>query len=66
MGQAPDYWAVIQSARYLRVAPWDLAGLPDTAGAYCWIVWSVVCQEAEARAERQMMKHRQQTTSFRR
>lgn len=59
MGVAPDYYALISSARYLGVAPWDLAGLPETAGAYCWIVWGIVCAEGEASAQQQINRHAQ-------
>lgn len=66
MGEAPDYYPVIQSARYLRVAPWDLAGLPDTAGAYCWVVWGLVCREAEASAQRQIAERQRRESRLRR
>lgn len=57
-GPPPDYYEVIVAARYLRVPPWDLAGIPETAGCYAWVVWALVCQSAQASAQAQIAKQR--------
>lgn len=57
MGEVPDYYPIITGARYLKVAPWDLAGVPETAGAYAWIAWAVVCSAAENSARQQLAEH---------
>jgi len=36
----------------MGVAPWALAGVPETAGCYLWLVWAATAMEAEALAER--------------
>ena len=50
MGSCPDWYLTIRSARYLNVPPWDLAGVPETAGHVCWQVWGLWSQNAEAKA----------------
>lgn len=47
MGEVPVWYALIQAARYLRVAPWDLASRP-----VWWLRVAQAAQSAEASAER--------------
>lgn len=58
MGEMPDYFPIIRAARYLGVAPWDLAGLPETKGCHAWAVWANVCEAAEVYAANQAAKRR--------
>lgn len=46
MGECPDWYETIQAARYLNVAPWDLAERP-----ICWREWALASARAEAAAE---------------
>lgn len=59
MGAVPDYYPLVLSARYLGVAPWELAEQPSY-----WMRIAQVCEGAEldARAEQQRRnsKHQQQ------
>ncbi|MCX7669312.1 MAG: hypothetical protein N2439_04490 [Anaerolineae bacterium] len=41
----PDWWPVIQAARYLGVAPWELARQP-----VFWLNAALLAQGAEAEA----------------
>ena len=50
LGECPDWYLAIRSARYLNVPPWDLAGVPDTAGHECWQAWGLWAQNAEVKA----------------
>jgi hypothetical protein len=42
MGSVPDYYPLIQAARYLGVPPWDL--LKQSAK---WKDWALICMTAE-------------------
>lgn len=46
----PDYYPFLAAAKYLGVAPWDLAGIPETAGCMAWIYWATEAAGAEADA----------------
>jgi len=39
MGEVPDWFPICLASISSGTAPWILANAPDTAGAYCWIVW---------------------------
>lgn len=45
MGSAPNWYRVVKAAKYLGVAPWDLAGRPLT-----WVNMAEEAQDAEAHA----------------
>lgn len=49
MGKAPDWYLFLRAAKYLGVAPWDLAIRP--------VWWRNIALEAEA-AEAGAQKHR--------
>jgi len=60
----PDWYTLIKAARYLGVAPWELAEQPTE-----WVAWAYACQSAEAEAQpRQQVGgtgHAQPTSAFR-
>lgn len=43
MGEAPQWYLLLRAARYLRVAPWDLARQP-----VAWMRWALAAESAEA------------------
>lgn len=51
MGEAPSWWHLIQAARYLRVAPWDLARQP-----VWWMRIALAAQSAEAREQKRAIE----------
>lgn len=52
MGEFPDFVPVIAEARHLGVAPWDLIGVPESAGMECWLLWSQWSRELGNHAAR--------------
>lgn len=48
MGEVPDWYLLIRSAKYLGVAPWDLLDQPKV-----WRNWARWAENAENEAERQ-------------
>lgn len=48
MGEAPDWWFLIRAARYLGVAPWDLARQP-----VFWMDAALVTETVEAEYQKQ-------------
>lgn len=44
MGECPDWYELIQAARYLGVPPWDLAMQP-----VCWRNWASEAMRQEQR-----------------
>jgi len=44
-GEVPNWYRVIKAARYLGVAPWDLATRPNW-----WLEVALASQDAEAKA----------------
>lgn len=48
---------MIDTARYLGVAPWDLAGVPETAGHPAWVYWGMTHQAAIAAVREHYRKH---------
>lgn len=42
----PDWYPLIKAAKYLQVAPWDLADQPPE-----WIAWAQAAAWAEAEAQ---------------
>ena len=46
MGEPPEWYGVIQAAKYLGVPPWDLMNQP-----VIWMVWALEAQKAEVQAE---------------
>lgn len=49
MGAIPDWYRLIRAAKYLGVAPWDLAERPVT-----WMEWALTAENAEASAQEQL------------
>lgn len=47
----PDYYPLIKAARYLMVAPWDLAERGN-----CWQEWAFVCESAETQAQNEIQR----------
>lgn len=41
----------MHAARYMHVPPWDMAGLPDTAGFSIWMTWALWTETAENHAK---------------
>lgn len=50
-GSMPDYYPLIKAARYLMVAPWDLAERGN-----CWQEWAFVCESAETQAQNEIQR----------
>lgn len=48
MGAVPDWYGLLKSAQYLKVAPWDLLDQP-----IIWREWAAMAQNAEAEARKQ-------------
>ena len=48
MGAPPDWYGLIQSAKYLGVAPWVLLEQP-----VIWREWAYLANKAETEAEKQ-------------
>lgn len=46
MGSAPSWYRIVKAAKYLGVAPWDLAARPLT-----WVNMAEEAQAAEAHAQ---------------
>lgn len=44
----PHWYQLISDAKYMNVAPWDLAGCPETAGHPCWRTWIRAVRIVEA------------------
>lgn len=53
MGYAPDWFGIIQTAKYLGVAPWDLLQQP-----VIWQHWAQAAASAEIEARKQLEKRR--------
>jgi len=51
IGEPPDWYLLIRAARYLGVAPWDLARQPVV-----WRDWALIAESAEAEAEAEAVK----------
>lgn len=51
MGEVPDWYLLLQAARYLRVPPWDLAAKP-----MWWIQIALAAQGAESAASKAKRK----------
>ena len=51
VGACPDWYPLIRAARYLGVAPWELAKQPIT-----WREWASIAQSAENHAEAEAIK----------
>jgi hypothetical protein len=46
MGEPPEWYLLIRAAKYLGVAPWELAGRPAI-----WRDWALAAESAESAAE---------------
>jgi hypothetical protein len=46
MGSCPHWYGLIRAAKYLGVAPWDLAAQPVT-----WMDWALAAEQAEIIAQ---------------
>ena len=53
MGELPDWYTTLRAAKYLGVAPWDLALQP-----LVWEQWAIEALAAEGAAEEEMMRQR--------
>lgn len=53
MGAIPDWYPLLRAAKYLGVAPWELARQPAI-----WRTWAVMGENAEAKAQEQLAKLR--------
>lgn len=47
IGEAPEWWALIQASRYLKVPPWELARQP-----VWWMRIALAAMDAEAREQK--------------
>lgn len=45
MGALPDWYILLRAARYLQVAPWELAAQPSA-----WMEWALAAESAEDEA----------------
>lgn len=53
IGEVPLWYTLIQAARYLKVAPWDLAEKPAW-----WVHTALAAQAAEGEAQKQRNKRK--------
>ncbi len=53
MGALPDWYTLLRAARYLQVAPWELAARPMQ-----WMEWALMSESAENEAQAIMAKTR--------
>lgn len=51
LGELPDHVALIQAARYLGVAPWDLMERPTV-----WVTWALQDERVDIEAKNEMIK----------
>ena len=51
MGALPDWYPLLRAARYLQVAPWELAARPIV-----WVDWALMAESAENEAQAIMAK----------
>lgn len=51
MGEPPDWYLLLRAARYLGVAPWDLAEKPAI-----WRDWALIAESEEISAEAERAK----------
>lgn len=49
LGAPPSWYPVLRAARYLGVAPWDLARQPAA-----WLHWALAAEAAELEAAREL------------
>lgn len=54
MGSCPDWYTVVQAAKYLGVAPWDLMRQP-----IYWTEWAIHSNHAEATAQKNQQERQQ-------
>jgi hypothetical protein len=54
MGAVPEYVPLIRAAKYLGVAPWELAERPAA-----WRDWALAMEHGEASAQRQLQQRAQ-------
>jgi hypothetical protein len=47
----PDWYPLIKAARYLGVAPWELADQPQV-----WMAWALTAEAAEIGAQAEIQK----------
>ncbi len=50
-GECPDFYPLLQAARYLGVAPWELA-----KQSRVWLSWALASEAAEAGAQVERLK----------
>jgi len=48
MGECPDWYPLLKAARYMGVAPWELAERP-----IAWQEWALMAESAEISAANQ-------------
>ncbi len=60
MGALPDWYTLLRAARYLQVAPWELAARP-----MIWMDWALTAESAENEA-RSIVAKKQTTKGKRR
>ncbi len=53
MGALPEWYPLIRAARYLQVAPWELAARPSL-----WMDWALMAESAENEAQAVLAKTR--------
>lgn len=46
MGALPEWYTLIRAARYLQVAPWELAAQPNQ-----WLDYALIAESAENEAQ---------------
>lgn len=51
-GEQPDWYDVVEASLTAHIPPWDLAGLPHTAGLACWVEWIADAAYADAEVVR--------------
>ena len=53
MGELPAWYTLLRAARYLGVAPWDLAQQPVV-----WTHWALAAESSEALAQQNQAKRK--------
>lgn len=52
-GELPDWYPLLRAAKYLGVAPWELAEQSAS-----WMRWAIIAESAEAETEEERQRRK--------